>query len=130
MLRFFFGRVYVVGCPSIIIWFLYTQRHSTYMAFRVLHIRNRTMTARETASNVPGLRRISAQTVRNRLRENGLRAGRPYLSAILRRRHRYYTVSRRLQILCIMFKFYITKTILYCVTKITNIMYNVQVLYT
>ena len=28
-----------------------------------------------------------------------------------------------------MFKFYITKTILYCVTKITNIMYNVQVLY-
>ena len=41
---------------------------------RVLHLRNQTMTAR---SNVPGLRRISAQTVRNRLRENDLRARRP-----------------------------------------------------
>ena len=28
-----------------------------------------------------------------------------------------------------MFKFYIIKTILYCVTKIKNSMYNVQVLY-
>ena len=37
-------------------------------------MRNRTVTAKETASNVPGLRRISAQTVRNRLRENGLYA--------------------------------------------------------
>jgi hypothetical protein len=34
-------------------------------------MRNRTVTARETASNVLGLRRISAQTVRNRLREIG-----------------------------------------------------------
>jgi hypothetical protein len=41
---------------------------------RVRHLRNRTMTARDTVSNVPGLRRISTQTVRNRLRENGLRA--------------------------------------------------------
>ena len=37
-----------------------------------LHRRNRTVTARETSSNVPGRRQISAQTVRNRLRENGL----------------------------------------------------------
>jgi hypothetical protein len=44
--------------------------------------------ARETASNVPVLRRISAQTVRNRLRENNLRARRPYFGAVLRRRHR------------------------------------------
>ena len=44
------------------------------------------MTARETASNVPGLRRISAQTVRNSLRENGLRTRRPYCGAVLRRR--------------------------------------------
>jgi len=36
----------------------------------------------------PGLRRISAQTVRNRLRENGLRTRRPYFGAVLRRRHR------------------------------------------
>jgi hypothetical protein len=47
-----------------------------------------TVTARETASNVQGLRRISAQTVRNRLRENALRARRPYFGAVLRRRYR------------------------------------------
>ena len=35
-----------------------------------------------------GLRRISAQTVRNGLRENGLHARRPYFGAVLRRRHR------------------------------------------
>ena len=46
------------------------------------------MTARKTASNVSGLRRISAQRVRNRLRENNLRARRPYLGAVLRRRCR------------------------------------------
>ena len=39
---------------------------------RVLHLRNLTVTARETASNVPALRRISAQRVRNRLREDVL----------------------------------------------------------
>ena len=46
------------------------------------------MTARETASNVPGPRRISTQTVRNHLRENDLRARSPYFGAGLRRRHR------------------------------------------
>jgi transposase len=54
---------------------------------RVFHLRKRTVTARETSSNVPGLRRISAQTVRNCLRENGLRVRRPYFGAVLRRRH-------------------------------------------
>ena len=57
-------------------------------SIRVLHLRSRTVTARETASNVPGLRRISTQTVRNRLRENGLRARRPYFGTALRCRHR------------------------------------------
>ena len=46
------------------------------------------MIARETTSNAPGLRRISAQTVRNDLRENGLRVRRPYFGAVLRRQHR------------------------------------------
>jgi hypothetical protein len=46
------------------------------------------MTARETASNVPNLRWISAQTVRNRLRENDFRARRPYCGAVLRSQHR------------------------------------------
>jgi len=53
---------------------------------RVLQLRNRTVTARETASNDRGLRRISAQIVRNRLRENGLRAIRSYFGTVLRRR--------------------------------------------
>jgi hypothetical protein len=51
-------------------------------------MRNRTVTARETTSNVPGLPWISAQSVRKRLGENGLRVRRPYLGAVLRRRHR------------------------------------------
>ena len=55
---------------------------------RVLNLRNWTVTLRETASNVPGLRRISAHTVRNRLHDNGLRARRPYFGAVLRRRVR------------------------------------------
>ena len=65
--------------------------HSTdtsYRYIRVLHPRNQIMTARETASNVPGPRRISTQTVRNHLRENDIRARSPYFGAGLRRRHR------------------------------------------
>ena len=59
---------------------------------RILHLRNQTVTARETASNVPGLRGITEQTVRNRLCENGLRTRRPYFGAVLRRRHRLASV--------------------------------------
>ena len=55
---------------------------------RILHLRNRTVTTRETASNIPGLRWISAQRVRSRLGENGLRTRRPYFGAVLRRRDR------------------------------------------
>ena len=55
-------------------------------------MRNRTVTARETASNVPGLRRISVHTVRNRLRENVLRARRPSFGAVPRRWHRFTRV--------------------------------------
>lgn len=55
---------------------------------RLFHLRNRTIAATETAVNVPGLRRISPQTVRNRLRSHGLRARRPYVGATLRRQHR------------------------------------------
>jgi hypothetical protein len=62
--------------------------HQQPKYIRVLHLRNRTVKARETASNVPGLWRISAQTVRNRLRENGFRARRLYFGAVLRRQHR------------------------------------------
>ena len=45
-----------------------------------MHLSNQFQTATATAANTPGLHnnRISAQTVRNRLRENGLHARRPY----------------------------------------------------
>ncbi|XP_071105362.1 uncharacterized protein [Haliotis cracherodii] len=52
---------------------------------RVLHLRDRTATGDSTAARVPGLRRISGQTVRNRLREHGLRDRRPYVGNVLRR---------------------------------------------
>ena len=55
---------------------------------RVFHLRYRTVPATHTAGNVPGLRRISAQTIRNRLREHGIRPRRPLVGCILRRHHR------------------------------------------
>ena len=39
----------------------------------LFHLRNRTVTATTTAAWIPGLRRISAQTVRNRIRQYGIR---------------------------------------------------------
>lgn len=60
---------------------------------RLLHLRNRFTTATSTASQVPGLRRISDQTVRNRLREAGLYARRPVRRNVLTPRH----VQERLQ---------------------------------
>ncbi|KAK7493487.1 hypothetical protein BaRGS_00015198 [Batillaria attramentaria] len=54
---------------------------------RVRHLRDRTTTATSTASQIPRLRRISDQTVRNRLREAGLLARRPVRRNALNRRH-------------------------------------------
>ena len=75
-------------------------QHSTntsaaqYCYIRVLYLRNRTVTASETASNIPGLRRIPAQKVRNRLRENGYApTRRSYFDAVLRRQHRLARVQ-------------------------------------
>ncbi|XP_046545838.1 uncharacterized protein LOC124255935 [Haliotis rubra] len=48
---------------------------------RVLHLRNRTISAANTANNVPGLRRVSAQIIRNRLRQHGIRPMRPFTAA-------------------------------------------------
>ena len=57
---------------------------------RLIHLRNRFVTAVNTARRMPGRfnNRISDQTVRNRLRQCGLRARRPLKGAILKRRHR------------------------------------------
>ena len=54
------------------------------------HLRDRFLTAVETARNTRGRtnNRISAQTVRRRLRERGLRARRPYVGIVLLQRHR------------------------------------------
>ena len=54
------------------------------------HLRNRFQTATATAANTPGLHnnRISAQTVCNRWRENGIHARRPYVGCVLTQRHR------------------------------------------
>ena len=52
---------------------------------RVHHLRHRTATATSTASNITGLRRLS---VRDRLREVGLRARRPCFGPVLRQLHR------------------------------------------
>ena len=55
---------------------------------RVFHLRNRTVTAAYTADNVPGLRRVSAQTIRNRLKEHGIRPMRPHTGPVLEHHHR------------------------------------------
>jgi transposase len=55
---------------------------------RVFHLGNRTITASTTAAGIPGLRRISSQTVRNRLQQHGIRPRRPYFGAVLTPLHR------------------------------------------
>lgn len=55
---------------------------------RVHHLRNRHALPTVTATQIPGLRRVSAQTIRNRLKEAGLRACRPVVGPVLRPLHR------------------------------------------
>ena len=55
---------------------------------RLFHLRHRQATATDTAGHVPGLRRVSDQTIRRRLREVGLRARRPLVGPVLTRQHR------------------------------------------
>ena len=59
-------------------------------AIRLAHLRNRHLTATETAVNTVGShnRRIHPKTVRNRLREFGLRARRPNVGLPLNRARR------------------------------------------
>ena len=62
------------------------SRQERYIRLR--HLRDRTLTASLTITEVPGLRRISDQTVQNRLREAGLAARRPVRRNVLILRHR------------------------------------------
>ena len=59
-------------------------------AIHLAHLRNRHVTATETALTTVGNhnRHIHPKTVRNRLREFGLRARRPYIGFPLTRAHR------------------------------------------
>ena len=61
------------------------DRHIT-----LIHLRNRFVTAVDTARRTPGIRNsiIYDQTVRNRLRQSGLRSRRPLKGMELKRRHR------------------------------------------
>ena len=55
---------------------------------RVTHLRHRFQTAVTTSQTIPGLRRIHPNTVRNRLRQYGIRPRRPAIRPILTHRHR------------------------------------------
>ena len=59
---------------------------------RVFHLRNRTVSASTTAVGIPELQRINSQTVRNRLRQHGIRPKRPYYGAALTPLHRHERV--------------------------------------
>ena len=65
-----------------------SQRQDRYL--RLIHLRNRMITAEDTARRTPGLANvvISGQTVRRRLHESGLRARRPVVGPILKHLHR------------------------------------------
>ena len=52
---------------------------------RLVHLRNRFQTASLTARTIPGLRAINPRTVRNRLREQGIRPRRPAVRPVLLR---------------------------------------------
>ncbi|XP_071118579.1 uncharacterized protein [Haliotis cracherodii] len=54
---------------------------------RLQHLRGRFRRTSQTVNSVPGLRRISDQTVRNRLIEAGIRARRPVRRNVLTPRH-------------------------------------------
>jgi DNA invertase Pin-like site-specific DNA recombinase len=63
-----------------------TDAQDRYIRSR--HLRERFTTATSTASTIPGVRRISDQTVRNRLRNAGIRARRPVRAVVLNQQHR------------------------------------------
>lgn len=68
-----------------------TRRQDNWI--RQTHLRHRFQPATTTAATIPGLRRISSQTVRRRLRRYGIIARRPARRPILTLQHR----QRRLQ---------------------------------
>ena len=72
-----------------------TARHNRHI--RTSHLRNRFQTAVATAAITLGRtnNRISAQTVRNRLEECGIKCMRPYHGQVLTRRERMNWIHQR-----------------------------------
>jgi transposase len=62
---------------------------------QVTHLRNRCLTAADTAGVIPGNRCIHPMTIRRRLREIGLRPCRPAIQPILTQRHRQVRLQWR-----------------------------------
>ena len=60
---------------------------------RLRHLWDRFTTTTSTAAAIPGQRRISDQTVRNRLHEAGIRARRPVKAVVLTRRHHQFRLQ-------------------------------------
>ena len=71
-----------------------SQRQDRHL--RLIHLRNRMLTAEDTARRTPDLAniRISGQTVRRRLRESEFRARRPVVGPILKQRHMIARLAR------------------------------------
>lgn len=63
-----------------------SQRQDNHI--RLVHLRNRFQTSSLTARTIPGLRRISSRTIRNRLRRHNIRPRRPAIRPVLLQRHR------------------------------------------
>ena len=81
---------------------------------RLQHLRNRFLTASSTARVTRGRtrRRVSATTVRRRLRENDLRARRPYVGSILTPRHR--RARRQWAVIHVRWTRAMWRTVLFC----------------
>jgi hypothetical protein len=71
---------------------------------RVCHLRNRTVAASTTAAGIPGLRKISSQTVCNQLRQHGIGLRRPYFGAVLTPLHRREIVRWYNRLMCWTFR--------------------------
>ena len=70
-----------------------SQRKDRYL--RLIHLRNSMVMVEDTSRRTPGLAnvRISGQTIHRRLREFRLRARRPVVAPILKKRHRIAKIA-------------------------------------
>lgn len=65
--------------------------------FLTRYLRSRFLSAESTAKNIPELRRISGRTVRNRLKEHGLKPWRLCIRPVLKAHHKRNRLTRARQ---------------------------------